>query len=235
MFETVWILIGTMLSLISLGVVASFSPTLYALTAAVSQSGRSTELLRSKLSGIVLGILFLATLFQFFHPDTLVSLFNSTVTALVISTWFYILIGGLFIAHGIIRLQSSPVLPGEPKVPVRPKTGSRWATASIGFLKTTFKLSAVASVLIATRVIIETTSLASGRLLLFMVFIAGALVPFIGLFVLFRTYPRLIVKARARLTQVRKFLETSRFIAVIAVTVGAAIIIFSISESLRVG
>lgn len=233
MFETLWILIGTLIGLIALGVAASFSPTLYALTAAVSQSKKPAELLRSKLYGIVVGILFLAALFQFFHPDALVNVFNSTVTALVISTWFHIIIGAVFIASGVIRLQS-PVVRETPAAPRTPTLSGRWATASIGFLKTSFKLSAVASVFVATRIIFEASPLAIGRLLLFTVFIAAALVPFVGLYFLFKRSPRLIVKARARFARIRRSLGSSRVVAYASVFVGTAVIIFSITESLRI-
>jgi len=234
MFETLWILIGTIAGLVALGLVASFSPTLYALTAAVSQSKQPVELLRSKLYGIVVGILFLAALFQFFHPDALVNVFNSTVTALVISTWFHILIGGIFIASGILRLQS-PVI-REATTPPRPQAArGRWATASFGFIKTSFKLSAVASVFVATRIIFEASPLAIGRLILFCVFIAAALAPFVGLFFLFRRSPRLIVRARAHFSRIRRWLGSSRILAYTSVFAGAALIIFSVLESLRVG
>lgn len=234
MFETLWILIGTITGLIALGVVASFSPTLYALTAAVSQSKKPAELLRSKLYGIVIGILFLSALFQFFHPDALVNVFNSTVTALVISTWFHIIIGGIFIATGLMRLQS-PAVRVPNQTPRTTTLSGRWATASLSFLKTSFKLSAVASVFVATRIILEASSLAIGRLILFAVFIAAALAPFVGLYILFRRAPRLIVKSRAQLSGIRRRLGTSRVVAYVSVCAGVGIIIFSLAESLRVG
>lgn len=234
MFETLWILIGTIIGLIALGVTASFSPTLYALTAAVSQSKKPAELLRSKLYGIVMGILFLAALFQFFHPDALINVFNSTVTALVISTWFHIIIGGIFIATGLMRLQA-PVVREVTKTPRTPTLSGRWATASIGFLKTSFKLSAVASVFVATRIIVEASPVAIGRLFLFAVFIAATLAPFVGLYFVFKRSPRLIVKARAQFTRIRRRLGSSRILAYVSVIAGTALIIFSVLESLRVG
>lgn len=234
MFETLWVLVGTIIGLIVLGTTASFSPTLYALTAAVSQSKASSELLRSKLYGIVIGILFLAALFQFFHPDALVAVFNSTITALVISTWFHLIIGGLFIATGIMQLQpTNNTAPTPQATPVRAK--NRWATASIGFAKTSFKLSAVASVFVATRIIFEASPLAVGRLLLFGVFIAAALAPFIALYMLFKRSPGLIGRARSRFMRVRRFIGSSRAVGYLAVLIGTAIIMFSITESLRVG
>ncbi len=235
MFETLWILIGTIFTLLTLGIVASFSPTLYALTAAVSQSKQSSQLLRSKLYGIVIGILFLSTLFQFFHPDALVNVFNSTVAALVISTWFHIILGAIFIAHGIMKLQSPAIRPTPAPSEQSPKAQGRWATASIGFFKTSLKLSAVASVFVANRIIVEASPLVVGRLILFAAFITAALIPFVGLYFLFKRYPRTIVRARARFARIRRALGSSRVIAYTSVFVGTAIIIFSVTESLRVG
>lgn len=232
MFETFWIIASATFALIALGFMASFSPLLYAMVGGISQSKSPKRLLIGKLAGIFASILLLSILFQFFHPDTLISLLNSTIAALLISTWFHVLLGSVFIAVAIVQLQQRPSKDTVTHKSTKEK--NPWTTASISFLKTTFKVSATAAIFIANRVIIEASPLIAARIVLFVIFLAAALLPFVLLYAVFRRYPTVINNVQKVFGSFRRTLQRWQLVPYASLVVGVLIVVLAIVDAVLI-
>ncbi|MCD8561612.1 hypothetical protein LRY29_00875 [Candidatus Saccharibacteria bacterium] len=113
--DSLWLLASLLFILIILGLVAGFSPTLYA---AQVGSGTDSRIGRHSMFGLMAGVLlaaiFLSVLFQFFQLSTLVLFINSTVHALLVNAGFNLLVGMGLIGGGFWYLRHTNIKTEKP-------------------------------------------------------------------------------------------------------------------------
>ena len=229
--DSLWAFIGAVLAMILLGVIASFSPTLYVTQIGISAtSKKARSLMIALMIGVVLGLLLLSILFQFFQLDTLRSIIDSSISALVVSVVFNILLGAAFIIAGFWYINKKPNrIDSEEKSLAKAGYGG---LVSLGFFRTFVSISGATATFFASGIISDEQAGFITHLLLTAIFVAAAVAPFLLILVTMKRYP-------ARVEHVLEWLKAQlvRFnykliIGATGILVGSAIIIFNVLKAI---
>lgn len=174
-------IVGYTVLLISVGLVASFSPTLYVTQVGIlSRSNHPKRHGLTLLAGVLAGITVAALLFEFIQPDTIRTFLSDAFNTIVTNQDFYLGFGLLFGGAALwCLLRRKPA--DKPK---KKSTNKKAATASgifsFAFAKILVSITALTATFLAIR-ILNTIELPTAiRLLIFPVFLTGVSVPYLG-------------------------------------------------------
>jgi len=228
--DSLWLLISAIIAIVILGLAAGFSPTLY-----VTQIGMSTTAKRARnlmialMIGVLLGIVALSTVFQFFQLDALRTFIDSAVSALFVSIIFNIIIGVTFILAGFWYINKKPNRLNEVNKPAA--KSSYVALISLGFLRTFASISGATATFLASGIISDVRSGIVVHLILTAVFLAAAIAPFLLIVVTIKRYPKRIQR---QLQWFKDQLLKYNYKIVIGaggILIGGAIIIFNLLQA----
>lgn len=229
--DSIWLFISAVIAMVILGLIAGFSPTLYITQIGVaSASKRARPYMIALMIGVLSGIILLSILFQFFQLDTLHTLIDSTINALLVSIIFNGLIGIIFIVAGFWYLNKKPNRIDEHKKPAA-KSGY-WALVSLGFFRTFASISGATATFLASGIIVDTQIGAINRLLLTVIFLAAAVAPFVLILFTMKRRPE---KIQAVLEWLKAKLTRFNYKVIIGaagILVGSAIVILNIFKAL---
>ncbi|MFZ1301219.1 MAG: hypothetical protein WAQ27_01400 [Candidatus Microsaccharimonas sp.] len=227
--DSIWLFISAIIAMLVLGVIAGFSPTLYITQIGISTSARrARSLMIALMFGVLIGIILLSILFQFFQLETLQNIIDSTFRALFVSVVFNIIIGAAFIVGGYWYIHKKPNRIDEDKK-VTAKSGY-WALVSLGFFRTFVSISGATAIYLGSGIISDTRVGIFSRVVLTGVFLVAALAPFVLILVTMKRHP---AKIQAALSWFKKHLTRFNYklvIGAVAIMVGGAIIIFKLSH-----
>lgn len=225
--DTLWILIGGIVITILLGLVAGFSPTLY--ITQIKNSARSkvtTSYVTSIMVGVLCALVVLTALFQLFHLNTLLDFIDTTLHALLISVIFNILIGIVLIGGGAWYLNHKDL---EKKSLTRyKKSDSTTVLMRFGLLRTFISISGVTATFIASNIIAEVSPGVISRLILTLIFLTSAVLPFVGILLLMKSRPEMLVSSSLRVKEVLTKLNYRPVIGVGAILFGSSIVIYNV-------
>ena len=229
--DTLLILISAITALIFLGIVAGFSPTLYVTQVGIStRPNRARGLMVALMSGVLLGIILLSILFQFFQLDTLRTFIDSSASALAVSILFNIIIGIAFIVAGIWYLKRKPNRVTEIEKPVA--KSNYWALVSLGFFRTFASISGATATFFASGIITNAKLGIITHIILIAVFLAATIAPFVVIVITMQRYPKRIknildwLKVRLLRYNYKLVLSAS------SILIGCAIVIFNLLSAI---
>lgn len=233
--DSLFLFVAALIALVLLGVVAGFSPTLYIAQISVgSKPKRILPYTIGLMAGVLAAVIFLLLLFQVFQLDTLVTIIDSTVSALLLSVGFNILVGTGLIVGGLWYIRShkeSPKPLKEAGTTARSKAGIS-AMVSLGFIRTLTSISGLTATFIAGGLISSGNPLLLERTLMTLVFLAASIVPFAGIIVLLKRNPGRLVTLTDRLKEIVRRVNYRLIAGVAAVILGTSIIIFNLMMAL---
>ncbi len=227
LIDSIWLLLGAALALVFLGLLAGFSPTLYAAQMSMAtDSKKSSSYAISIMVGVILAIIALGIFFQFFQFDTLNAIIDSRKDAMVVSSVFNLVIGFTFILAGIwyIRKKTTP----KKESRLTSTTAGHLAFAGLGFFRTFLSLSGATSTFMAIGLIANTDIEPVGRLLLSFIFLAAAIAPFVVILIEIKKRPHNIQKL---LNFVKHRASTPYFhsvVGLLSIILGASIALFAL-------
>lgn len=225
--DTIWLLIGGIIVTIILGLLAGFSPTLYMTQIGIgAQIKRNLPYMISIMIGVIVALVILTILFQFFHLNTLIEFIDTTIQALLVSVLFNVMIGTALIIGGIwyVRYEG----PDTPKPPQPHKKSGYAALISFGFFRTFVSISGVTATFIASNVIAEASPGIVLRIVLTLIFLAAAIVPFVGIIFLLKLNPDRLTSTTNSIKILLKKLNYRPVIGVGAILFGSGIVIYNI-------
>jgi len=229
--DQIWLLISAIIAITILGVVAGFSPTLYVTQIGVStRSKRARNLMVALMSGVLLGIIALSIVFQFLQLDTLLGIIDTTLNAIIVSVFFNIVIGTIFIVAGFWYVNKKPNRISEDDKP--PAKASYWALVSLGFVRTFASISGATATFFASGIITDTRVGVVSHLLLTTVFLAATVAPFVLILIIMKRDPKRIKNI---LTWFKYRLEKYNYKIVIgtgSILIGSAVIIFNLLRAI---
>jgi hypothetical protein len=229
--NSLWLFISAIIAVVALGIIAGFSPTLYVTQIGIaSSSKRARSFMIALMIGVLLGIILLSILFQFFQADTLHAFIDSALSALFVSVIFNILVGAAFIVAGFWYINKKPNRIDEGEKPTA-KTGY-WALISLGFFRTFFSISGATATFLASGIISGSRVNIVSWLILVLTFLAATVVPFLLILITMQHYPERIKNLLAWLkTQLLRY-NYKLVIGVAAILIGSAIIIFNLLKAI---
>lgn len=230
-FEALLIILGSSIGLIGLGLVTGFSPVLYlAQVAGAAKSHAPEHAMRGLLLGVLFSTIAMGLLFQFFQPSTLAYFFNTTVTPVILSSSFHVLLGLIFIAIGLRALLAKPRI--KPISDESPATGAG-VLFGAGFAKTLISPSSVLSIFFATQITIHSAGGLVTQIILALIFLVATLAPFIALYILWQKSPEALEIKTNEIVQRLEFIHYRLLIGLITTASGIIIIsLVLISQSL---
>jgi len=225
--DSLWVFVSAIIAMILLGMVAGFSPTLYITQIGIaSKAKRARSLMLSLMAGVLLAIIVLSILFQFFQPDSLHNFIDSDPSALLVSTIFNIVIGVIFILGGLWYINKKPNRINKSEKPT--SKSSYVALVSLGFFRTFASISGATATFFASGIISGAKVDIIGRLFLTATFLATTLAPFVIILIVMKRHPSKVERVLDFLkAQLHKF-NYKLIIGVGAVLLGSGIIIFNI-------
>ncbi|KHL19615.1 hypothetical protein CLV56_4066 [Mumia flava] len=173
-------MLATLISLAGLGLVMSFSPTLYALEVTVlTRADHPVRLSHVIVAGVLTGAAGMVLLLQVFNPDAWAQLLSGRVQAVLLQRGFDIVVGSAFVLVGvrlIARRREPRPERSKPRGRILESARTLFAFTS---LNTLASVGGAASTYVALRLIRE----ADGDLLLhtvaFAVFFAAIIAPYV--------------------------------------------------------
>jgi len=222
-----WLFIGGIIVTILLGIVAGFSPTLYITQVGIGlRTKKIIPYMIAIMVGVVGALIALTILFQFFNLNTLLEYLDRSVSVLLVSVIFNMLVGAALIIGGAYYLRHR-----EPKTKqssTKATKSSYAALVGFGFLRKLISVTGVAVTFIASNVIAEASTKLSTQLLLTAIFLISATLPYIGIAQLVKTNPERLEKIVNYTKQLFNKLNYRSVIGVGAILFGAGIVIFNI-------
>lgn len=225
------IFISTVISVSVLGLLAGFSPTLYVTQIAVaSKSKQPVAYAVSLMIGVLAAILLLIILFQTLHIDTLLRVIDTTVRAVTVSVVFNLIVGAIFIYGGIwyLRHQEIP----KPKPTKTKKAGGIASIFGLGFVRTFVSVSGVTATYIAGNIMANVSDNFIENIVYTLVFLAAAIVPFVGIVLYMRKSPKRLVALTDKLNDLLRRSNYRQVVGVGAVILGSSIVIFNVMMAL---
>ena len=221
----VWIILFGV-SLLLVGVVASFSVILYATLFTVLSSTKHPYhkgiLVTVGLSG---GLLLLALLFMGVQPE--IFLVRSAMTtagavhtnAVDVALGLICLIGGVFVLYRKRTLKDSSKLVDTKKMSVTKKRAGDAALVGLGFIRGITRITGVAALLFAVRMIMHAVDQPVFQLVWVLVLVALSMVPYAIIFALRLWYPTVFRHAQRSLQRITG-LRPGRYLGEVLITVG---------------
>ncbi|MGY4893725.1 MAG: hypothetical protein ACO1N2_03480 [Candidatus Saccharimonadota bacterium] len=235
--DSLFLFIAALIAVAVLGIIAGFSPTLYIAQVSIgSKPKRIIPYTIGLMAGVLGAVIFLMLLFQVFQLDTLVSIIDSTVSALLLSVGFNIVVGTGLIVGGLWYIRSrkespKPLKETRAAAAARSKAGIG-AIVSLGFIRTLTSISGLTATFIASGLISSGNPLLLERSLMTLVFLAASIVPFAGIIVLLKRSPERLTKLTGRLKELMHRINYRLIAGVAAVILGSSIIIFNLMMAL---
>lgn len=180
--------IGYALTLIALGLIVGFSPTLYITQVGILTRGRR-PLRQSALlmAGVASAAVLLALFSDVIQPAVLLSYTHNALLIVTAEQWFDYVLGAAFVLIGFYHIVTPPRAKPRTKKP----TGSAATSLYVfGLIKTLFSVSGFAALLLGTRLITELAGRLTVQLMLFSVLLAAVVLPFAGLLLLHTHRPQ---------------------------------------------
>lgn len=167
-------------SLIGLGLVAGTSPTFYALVLRVlSREDQGRRPLGLLLAGYAVGTTLLALVLQVVDPRTIETVLRGRVERATIDRGVDVAAGVILLLLGIYALRrSTRVRERRPKVAAVPRPGRLFV---VGLLDAAVSISSLAPVYVAARTVRGASEDDLVRLVVFAVFLAAVLGPYLAL------------------------------------------------------
>lgn len=185
LFDSLFVFVSTIIAIIILGVAASFSPVLYVAQAATSaKKDKTIYQAVALMAGVVFALLLLTLLFQLINIDTLLRFIDTTIRAVLISIFFNVLFGVLFIALGIWYLRNNTATERRQRAPHIRKGAHISAMLSLGFGRTIFSLSGLTATYIAGNTIAAVSHFWTEQIIYTAAFLGAAIAPFFAIWVL---------------------------------------------------
>lgn len=224
--DLIWILIGGIIVTVILGLIAGFSPTLYLTQIGIgTHTKKSVSYGISIMAGVVAALIVLTILFQFFHLTTLIAFIDTTLKALLVSVVFNVLVGTTLIIGGIHYLR---VRKPELKPPKSFKKSGYAAVISFGFFRTFVSITGVTATFISSNIISEIGPGIVLRLFLTLFFLAGAILPFVGILFLLKSNPERLARGVSYLKEMAHKLNYRPVLGVGSILFGSSLIIFNV-------
>lgn len=225
------VFVTSLIALTVLGLAAGFSPTLYiAQVATTSKSKKSNTYPIAIMSGVLIAVLLLTVLFQIIHLDTLLTIIDTTVRAVLVSVIFNMIVGAALIIAGFSYLNHR-ILP-KPKKLTPKQAGGVAGIFWLGFVRTFMSISGVTATFIAGNVIADVSFGIFERILYTLIFLAATIVPFALIVVTMRRNPERI---DILTNNTRNWLTRFNYRPVVggaAIIFGTSIIIFNLMMAL---
>lgn len=225
--DSVWSLIGVIIAVVILGLVAGFSPTLYATQVGIAAtSKRAQSFMIALMIGVILGIIGLSIFFQFFQVETLRLVIDSTLKAIYVSSVFNAIMGTAFIAGGFWYIHKKPNRVDKSHT-FNSKSGY-WALTSLGFFRTFISVSGATATFLASTLISGSSTEIISRLILTLIFLATTIVPFVIILITMKRQPKKIQSVLTWFKELLHKFDYKLIIGVTAILVGSAIILFNV-------
>jgi cytochrome c biogenesis protein CcdA len=226
------VFVSTLISVSVLGLAAGFSPTLYiAQVAITSKVKRPVAYTTSLMSGVLGAIFILILLFQVIQLDALLAFLNSTLHAAILSVAFNVLVGGGFIIGGIwyLRHKDKEVLTPPPK-PISKKkhAGGLISVFSLGFIRTFVSISGVTATYFAANIISNISLSLLESVIYTVVFLAAAVVPFVGIILFMKKNPERILRVARQFRATLRRMNYRLITGVTAIILGSCILFFNL-------
>lgn len=198
-------LLGFVITLLTIGLVASFSPLLYATQLAILV--RKKDVIRQSIAlvaGILLGLTLLGMLFFIIQPETLHAFSLVGFLDRIWSRWLDGIFGIIFVAAGAYFLLSHPKDKKKKNTTNVPRrtSGSIVALFSLGLTRSVTRAVGAAALLLGVRLILGADEKLSFLWILSLIIILlGAMIPFLFLFVVSVRAPRLLTSIQHRVSK----------------------------------
>lgn len=227
LIDSIWTFIGALITLIILGLIAGFSPTLYATQVGIAAtSKRAQSLMIALMIGVLLGIVVLTIFFQFFQVETLRHIIDSTLKAVYVSAIFNIIIGAAFIAGGFWYIHKKPNrIAHDNKVALK---SGYWALISLGFFRTFVSVSGATAIFLASTLASSSNPEIVIRLIFIAVFLAASIAPFVLILITMRQQPDKIQVLIDWFKSLLHKFDYKLFIGMTAILAGSSIVIFNL-------
>ena len=233
--STIILLVIGVIAVIILGLIAGFSPTLYIaqITTAAIKKNAYKKTTVSIISGVLVATIVMLILFQTFSLNSLVTIIDSTVRALLVSVVFNIIVGLLFIFGGLRYLHTSDTKKAYDADPKKLKkySGST-ALFGFGFLKTLTSISGATAIFIGGNIIASTSGIFFQRIILTLVFLIASIAPFLALYIFLQRKPEQLTSAVNKIKIRLKNINYRTTVGFGSVILGGAIVIFNVMMAL---
>lgn len=186
---SLWFLGETLVTITLLALAASFSPILYLSQAKVASNPQEAHRTWAIGVGVVGAVGLLLITFQFLSLETLLSLVESTTSALLLNTITYMFVGSVCIYAGLRYRLSTDVDRARPQPSYSPA-----GLVGFGFSKTALSVSGLTATFLAGNLVAHASSGIVTRVLFTAIFLFVSLVPFLWI-------THLISRDHARITQ----------------------------------
>lgn len=198
---------GGAVSLIGLGLVMGFSPTLIAVALRIlTQVQRPDRLIAGMLVGLALGSTALLLVLQFIDPRTLEAALRNQVEGVLVRRSVDLVFGTLFVLAAVVmgvRLRR-PRRQGRARLPRSAGMQRPWQMIVVGASNTVIGVSGLATVYVAARLVRGISTDDPIRVLAYAVFLVATVSPYVLLTWAWRRLPR----AARRITTVFHRLAT---------------------------
>jgi len=227
--DQIWLLISAIIAITILGVIAGFSPTLYVTQIGVStRSKRTLELMVAMMLGVLLGIIALSIVFQFLQLEILLKIIDSTFNAIIVSVFFNIIIGTIFIVAGFWYINKKPNRISDDRPPAK---ASYWALVSLGFVRTFASISGATATFFASGIITDSRVGIVSHLLLTAIFLAATVAPFGLLLVMINKQPKRVKNLLSWLKEKLIQYNYKLVIGAGSIFIGSGIVIFNLLKA----
>lgn len=179
-------------SLLGLGLVMGFTPSLYAVVLhLLAHTPKAATMIRWVTVGMMLGSTLLVVVFRFVDPETLTAALKGRVEELLIRHSVDLTAGSLLLIAALIEYRRYRTTPFTPhKAPARHDTESPRKMVLLGFINTVVGVSGMATMYITGRVITGASHDIVVDLILYAVFLVGFVGPYLLAAWLWRRFPK---------------------------------------------
>lgn len=183
-------LIGAAVSLLGLGAVMGFSPTLIAVSLRVlAGANRPHRAIGCMLVGLVVGSTALLLLLQVVDPRSFEALLTHDVESVLVRRSVDLTAGALFIAAALI-LGMRARAPRRIRPPKRATSGNPWEMIAIGASNAVIGVSGVATMYLTARILRGASEDDALRVLGYAIFVAALIAPYVVLAWAWKRFPR---------------------------------------------
>lgn len=222
--SSVWGFVAAVFSLITLGLIAGFSPVLYATQAGlVGKPKTAARLMFYLIIGVVVGTILLGLFFQLFNISTLTSILNSAIQAVLINAFFQLIIGATFMVVGAQLLKKLRE-PSKPAAKTNKTPNSKWALLSFAAVKTILSASGAAAIFLANGVIQDAGQAVVGELILAGIFLAAVIAPFVTIYFIWRRSPEHFASIADSFKSGAERLHYQKVLGILFIVLGGGII-----------
>lgn len=220
-------LVGFFLSLFMVGVIASFSPVLYATQLTILARGK--QVVHQSfvfIAGILSGLFFLSLCIAIIQPETITFFVRLDTVWYLHGWWINGGIGLLCVTIGAYLMASQPrePQPGKPAMSPRKQTAAFY---SLGFARSVTRVTGVAALLFGIRLIVQFKAPLLVRTAAFIIMMIGAAAPYVLLVVFKQKAPSFFAKINKEATKLRGYVSR-RYSGGALIIMGCAFLILAL-------